>query len=111
MPFLDTDTTKEMPVANAELNSRGYPDWLIHTLRGIARPGLWYQNVAWEWGSLGAYDVLLGYSVLLMFASPFVAMLSSLFFGSFVWGVVPLALGLLAVAIAWLGMRRRRRAG
>ena len=109
MPFLDTDTTRELPVANAELNARGYPAWLVRMLRGIALPGLWFQVVAWEWASLGAYDVLLGYSVLLFIASPFVAMLSSLFFGTFFWGVVPLVSGLFAVVIAWLGMGRRRR--
>lgn len=110
LPFLDTDTTREMPAANAELEARGYPGWLVRLLRGIALPGLWYQLVAWEWASLGAYDVLLGYSVIFVAASPFVAMLSSLLLGTFFWGAVPLVAGLLFLAVAWLGLVHRRRA-
>lgn len=110
LPFLDTDTTKEMPAANAELEARGYPGWLVRLLRGIARPGLWYQILAWEWGCLGACDVFLGYSAIFVVASPFVAMLSNLLFGTFFWGTVPLVAGLSLFAVAWLGLHRRRRA-
>lgn len=110
LPYLDTDTTKEMPVANAELKARGYPGWLVRLLRGIALPGLWYQVLAWEWGSLGAYDVFLGYSVIFVVVSPFVAMLSNLLFGTFLWGAAPLVAGLLFFAVALLGLNYRRRA-
>lgn len=110
LPFLDTDTTKEMPAANAELEARGYPGWLVRLLRGLARPGLWYQVVAWEWACLSAYDVFLGYGVILVVASPFVAMLSNLLLGTFLWGGVPLGAGLLLFAVAWLGLNHRRRA-
>ena len=41
LPFLDTDTTKEIVVADAELEARGYPGWLVRILRGAARPGLY----------------------------------------------------------------------
>ncbi len=108
LPFLDTDTTREMPAANAELKARGYPSWFVRLLRGIARPALWYQVLAWEWGSLGAYDVFLGYSILFVIASPFIAMLSKLVFGTFFWGAAPLAAGLLLFAAAWLGLSTER---
>jgi hypothetical protein len=85
LPLLDTEVTKDMPPAMAELKARGYPVWLVHLLRGLAFPGLWYQVVAWEWGSIGAYDVLLGYGVLFVIASPFVAILSNLLFGTLTW--------------------------
>lgn len=110
LPFLDTDTTKEMPAANAELMKRGYSGWLVRLLRRIALLGLWYQFLDWEWCSLGAYDVLFGYSALLLVASPFVAILSNLLLGTFFWGAVPLVTGLLFFAVAWLGLERRRRA-
>jgi hypothetical protein len=110
LPFLDTEPTEQLPAANAELEARGYPGWLVRLLRGIALPGLWYQILAWEWDGLGAYDVCLGYGAILVVASPFVAMLSSLLFGALFWGVVPLAAGLLLFAVAWLGLDRRRRA-
>jgi hypothetical protein len=110
LPFLDTDTTKELPEADAELRARGYPGWLVRLLRGIALPGLWYQLLAWEWGSLGAYDVFLGYSIIFVIISPFVAMLSKLLLGTFLWGAAPLVAGLLFFTVAWLGLDRRRRA-
>ncbi len=109
LPFLDTDTTQDLPAANAELSARGYPIWLVRLLRGIALPGLWWQVLAWEWASIGVCDVCLGYGVLLVVASPFVAMLSNLVFGSLLWGAVPLVSGLLLFAVAWLGLNRRRR--
>lgn len=109
LPFLDTDTSKEMPVVDAELKARGYPGWLVRVLRGVALPGLWYQLVVWEWGSLGAYDVFLGYSVIFVVVSPFVAMLSNLLLGTLLWGAVPLVAGLLLFAVAWHGLNRRRR--
>ena len=110
LPFLDTDTTSDMVAANAELSSRGYPGWLVRLLRSVARPGLWWQVVAWEWGSLGVYDVFLGYGILLVIASPFVAMLSSLLAGRLSWGVVPLLAGVFLLGVAWLGLDRRNRA-
>ena len=110
LPFLDTDTTKDMPAANAELASRGYPSWLVRVLRGIALPGLWYQVVAWEWGSLGVYDVLLGYSVIFALVSPFAAILSNLVLGTLLWGAVPLVAALLFFTVGWLGLVRRRQA-
>jgi hypothetical protein len=110
LPFLDTDTRKEMPVANAELKARGYPGWFVRLLRGVALPGLWYQLLDWEWGALGGYDVCLGYSVIFVVVSPFVAMLSNLLLGTFLWGAVPLVTGLVFLAVAWLGLNRRRRA-
>ena len=110
LPFLDTDTTNELPVVDAELRARGYPGWLVGLLRVVAFPGLWYQFLIWEWGSLGAYDVLLGYGVIFVVVSPFVAMLSSLLFGTLSWGAVPLVVGLLFFAVAWRGLNRRMRA-
>ena len=38
LPFLDTDTSADLPVADAELSARGYPVWLIRLLRRSALP-------------------------------------------------------------------------
>ena len=50
-----------------------------------------------------------GLPMLFMLVSTVVAMLSNLLFGTFLYGAVPLATGLLFFAVAWLGFNRRRR--
>ena len=110
LPFLDTDVSRDLPIADAELAARGYPAWLVRGLRGVARIGLWYQAVAWEWGALGVYDVCLGYGVLFVVAAPFAAMLSGLLLGTIVWGTLPLGAGLLLLAAGALGLVLRRSA-
>jgi len=103
LPFLDTGTLEEHRAADDELRARGYPTWLVRLLRRIAKIGLWYQVVAWEWGSLGVYDVLMGYGVIFLIISPFLVV-----FG-FLWVGVMFGAGVLCLAIAVVGFWLRRR--
>ena len=101
-PFLDTGSDEERQEAHDELLRRGYPQWMIRSLRAVAGVGLWYQSVAWEWGSLGVFDVLLGYGVIFLVASPFVFALSPMATG-LLFGA-----GFLSFATAVAGFRWRR---
>ena len=101
-PVLDTGSDEERQAAQDELLQRGYPRWLIRSLRAVAGVGLWYQCFAWEWGSLGAFDVLLGYGVIFLAASPFVFVLSPMATG-LLFGA-----GVLSFATAIVGFRWRR---
>jgi len=103
-PFLDTGSDEERQAARDELLRRGYPSWIISLLRRVAGVGLWYQTIAWDWGSLGIFDVLLGYSAILLVASPFpVVFLPELSAALFLAGIVSLA-----TALAGLRWRRSR---
>ncbi|NIR77481.1 MAG: hypothetical protein GWM92_03080, partial [Gemmatimonadetes bacterium] len=66
----------------------------MRALRAMAAPGLWHQVFDWEWGSLGVWDVLLGYGVLLVAASPFGGVL-----GGLRWGSSTLLVGLALLVI------------
>ncbi len=108
LPFLDTDTTADLPIADAELSLRGYPSWSVTLLRRIAAAGLWYQVFAWEWASLDAFDVLLGYVPMGLILGLLLALVG-LYSAAVV--VVTLSLTTLALAIISGVFRRRRRAG
>jgi len=101
-PLLDSGSAEDQRAAYDELRARGYAPWLVRLLRRLARIGLWYQVVAWEWGSLGLFDVLLGYSVLLMVAAPFFAL------AGIEWVAAVLGAGVTVLLIAALGLRLRR---
>lgn len=103
LPFLDTTGDEE--AAAQELRERGYSDRTVEILRAIARPGLWFQVVAWEWGSLGIFDVLLGYAVLLLPAALMVAIAGFYLTAGFVAAVALLFLG---ASIAGFIYRRHR---
>ena len=105
LPFLDTDTTRDAAIADAELSARGYPHWLVAFFRKIAKIGLWYQVFAWEWASFGAYDVLLGYVPIGLVLSLLLALLHQYFAAGVVLG---LSLALLLAAIVGMLIRRRR---
>ena len=65
LPFLDTDVTAELPIADTVLRARGYPPAAIRVLRAVCKVGLWHQLLfLWEWASLDVWDVVLGYAVL-----------------------------------------------
>lgn len=87
----------------AELQDRGVPAWLVRGFRVAAGPGLWHRLLDWDWGTLGVYDVLLGYGLLLLVAAPF----SGIGLG-LVPGLGLLGLGLAFLLVGWLGLKRRR---
>jgi len=64
VPFLDTDSPRQLAEANAELERRGYPRWSVNVLRVLIAPGLWHQALVWEEWSLGLPDILWGYGIL-----------------------------------------------
>ncbi len=107
LPFLDRDTSGLLQVADDELQRRGYSIRGVRLLRRIARPGLWFQRVAWEADSLDAFDVLLGYGLLFVLSSPFVAMVCGLTIGRHSFGMIPLGIGLGLIAVAFAGFRFR----
>lgn len=104
LPFLDTDITRDQEIALQELRARGYSDRTIELLRLLARPGLWYQVVAWEWASLGLFDVLFGYALILLPVALAIA-LTGLFK---VAGIVAV-LAVLLLAGSYAGFSYRRR--
>jgi hypothetical protein len=102
-PFLDTDTLKATEHADAVLQSRGYPRWLIRLLRRIFAVGLWTQIFVWEECSLSIGDVFCGYGALLLLVGLFASFGS--FFKAALWfgvaGAFFIALG------TWFWRRRR----
>jgi len=106
LPYLDTGSAGEVRVADAELRERGLRPWQVRALRAMAAPGLWHQLFDWEWGSVGAWDVLLGYGVLLLAASPFAGVLAGPGWGS---ATLLVGLALLVIGLAGLRVRRHRR--
>ena len=94
----------DLRVADAELDARGYSRWLVRFLRRIAKIGLWYQVFDWEWGSLGAYDALLGYVPLCLGVTLLFALV-----GEFVLATILLVTTILLLVIAVVGLLGRRR--
>ena len=104
LPFLDTDTSKDVLVANAVLARRGYPRWAVRLCRALVAPGLWLQLFDWDWCSLGIFDVFFGYSFIFAGRS-----LVLLLLGAYPWGFGGLGLACLLLISAWVGWRRRRQ--
>ena len=109
-PYLDTDTTKDTALANAELANRGCPRWLVAALRKVCAVGLWPQLIIWEEYRLGFSDVAAGYG--LMFLGLGIA---AVVLGNFaipklaIAGLIMLPIGLCFLGLALLGWRRYRR--
>jgi uncharacterized membrane protein (DUF2068 family) len=110
IPFLDTDTTKDTVLANAELQLRGYPMWLISLLRKLCGVGLWQQSFLWENFHLDLADVAAGYGLPLALLGTVVAVLANVRHPSVAWvGLGMLAFGLTLLIAAVLGWRHSRK--
>ena len=105
LPFLDTDTAADLPVANSILRDRGYPPRLIRFLRVICGIGLWHQFLfMWDWACLDIWDVTQGYAMLLVPIGIVVTLVSSV-----TVGLVFLAGSLVAFCSSFAGMARARK--
>jgi hypothetical protein len=109
LPFLDTDTSAEQPIANEILAKRGYSPALVRRLRGLAAVGLWWQVIAWEWASLDLWDVLAGYAVILAGLGLMLVLLGlTLIDAAAPWGVAVVVVAVLLLVTAVMGWRTSR---
>ena len=109
LPFLDTDVTEKLALANDELKRRGWASWQIHLLRKVFAVGLWTQVFAWEEWHLGIWDVIFGYSIIGALLGFSIIVFGFAIFPQVLWvgGSVILA-SLLVILISAIGMRRAR---
>ena len=105
LPYLDTDTSTDVLIANRILQERGYPAGLIRVLRGLFRIGLWHQFAfMWEWASLDVWDVVQGYAILLLPVGLMIALL-----GAIKTGGAIMLVAVVAFLGAYAGMARTRK--
>lgn len=105
LPFLDTDVSEEVPIADEILRARGYPPRVIRFLRILCCIGLWHQFLfMWDWASLSLWDVIQGYAVPLAVIGVYVGMIFSLSVG-----LTLLATGVAAFFGAYVGMSWSRK--
>ena len=110
IPFLDTDTTKDTALANAELSLRGYPSWLIAALRKVCALGLWYQLIVWEDFHLDLSDVAMGYGAPLVIIGGLVALLANVRHPNVaLGGLGAVVVGLALIASGIVGWRSTRK--
>ena len=110
IPYLDTDTSKDTALANAELANRGYPGWLVVAMRKVCAIGLWHQALLWEEWHLDLSDVAAGYGLLLLVFGAAAIVLGNVAIPKLAMAglvLAPVGLGLLGLAV--LGWKRHRR--
>jgi hypothetical protein len=109
IPFLDTDITTDLILADSELDRRGYPRWLVAFLRRVCGIGLWHQAIVWEEWHLDLADVAIGYSPILMGTGAFLAVVGHLL-GRWaeIAGITIAASGIGLLGLAIVSVRFRR---
>ena len=109
LPFLDTDVTQKVPLADQELVRRGFPIWSIRMLRRFCAIGLWTQIFAWEEWHLDIWDVLFGYSILAAIIGFLIIVFGFAISSNSLWvGGAILMASILVFFCSAIGMRRAR---